>query len=102
MELTTIHRHVIGLDIHQAQITACAIVEETVRHVSNNCNLVLASRTDARWPSGRHRSSPSRSSWKVRVFIGKALMPHWKLSASFTSRQCTARQACPPSQDRYR
>jgi hypothetical protein len=24
-------------------------------------------------------------------------MPHWKLSASFTSRQCTARQACPPS-----
>ena len=29
MELTTIHRRVIGLDIHQAQITACAIVEES-------------------------------------------------------------------------
>ncbi len=29
MELTTIHRRVIGLDIHQAQITACAMVEES-------------------------------------------------------------------------
>ena len=29
MELTTIHRRVIGLDMHQAQITACAIVEES-------------------------------------------------------------------------
>ena len=29
MELTTIHRRMIGLDIHQAQITACAIVEES-------------------------------------------------------------------------
>jgi len=29
MELTTIHRRVIGLDIHQAQITACATVGES-------------------------------------------------------------------------
>ncbi len=28
MELVPIHRRVIGLDIHQAQITACAIAEE--------------------------------------------------------------------------
>lgn len=27
MELTTIHKRVIGLDVHQAQITACAIIE---------------------------------------------------------------------------
>lgn len=29
MELAPIYRRVIGLDVHQAQITACAIVEET-------------------------------------------------------------------------
>jgi transposase len=28
MELTTLHKRVIGLDVHQAQITACAIIEE--------------------------------------------------------------------------
>jgi len=28
MELVPIHKRVIGLDIHQAQITACAIFEE--------------------------------------------------------------------------
>jgi transposase len=29
MELVPIHKRVIGLDIHQAQVTACAIIEET-------------------------------------------------------------------------
>ncbi|HNC22010.1 transposase, partial [Accumulibacter sp.] len=28
MELVSIHKRVIGLDVHQAQITACAILEE--------------------------------------------------------------------------
>jgi transposase len=28
MELTTLHKRVIGLDVHQAQITACAIIED--------------------------------------------------------------------------
>lgn len=28
MELTTLHKRVIGLDVHQAQITACAILED--------------------------------------------------------------------------
>lgn len=28
MDLTTLHKRVIGLDVHQAQITACAILEE--------------------------------------------------------------------------
>lgn len=28
MELAALHKRVIGLDVHQAQITACAIVEE--------------------------------------------------------------------------
>jgi transposase len=28
MELTALHKRVIGLDVHQAQITACAIIEE--------------------------------------------------------------------------
>lgn len=28
MELTTLYKRVIGLDVHQAQITACAIIEE--------------------------------------------------------------------------
>lgn len=28
MELTTLYQHVIGLDVHQAQITACAIIQE--------------------------------------------------------------------------
>ena len=28
MELTTLHKRVIGLDVHQAQITACAIIEQ--------------------------------------------------------------------------
>ena len=28
MELTTLHKRVIGLDVHQAQISACAIVED--------------------------------------------------------------------------
>ena len=28
MELVPIHKRVIGLDVHQAQITACAILEE--------------------------------------------------------------------------
>lgn len=29
MELVTLHKRVIGLDVHQAQITACAIIEES-------------------------------------------------------------------------
>lgn len=29
MELTALHKRVIGLDVHQAQITACAIIEES-------------------------------------------------------------------------
>jgi len=35
MELTTLHKRVIGLDVHQAQITACAIIEDEngERHV---------------------------------------------------------------------
>jgi transposase len=28
MELEALHRRVIGLDVHQAQITACALIEE--------------------------------------------------------------------------
>jgi hypothetical protein len=28
MELITLYKRVIGLDIHQAQITACALIEE--------------------------------------------------------------------------
>jgi transposase len=28
MELTPIYKHVIGLDVHQAQITACALIEQ--------------------------------------------------------------------------
>jgi len=28
MELAALHKRVIGLDVHQAQITACAIIEE--------------------------------------------------------------------------
>ena len=28
MELIALHKRVIGLDVHQAQITACAILEE--------------------------------------------------------------------------
>lgn len=28
MELTALHKRVIGLDVHQAQITACAVIEE--------------------------------------------------------------------------
>lgn len=28
MELTALHKRVIGLDVHQAQITACAIIED--------------------------------------------------------------------------
>jgi transposase len=31
MELVAIHKRVIGLDVHQAQITACAIIEESDR-----------------------------------------------------------------------
>ena len=34
MELESIHKCVIGLDIHQAQITACAISEDEDGHVS--------------------------------------------------------------------
>ncbi len=29
MELTALFKRVIGLDIHQAQITACALIEQT-------------------------------------------------------------------------
>ena len=28
MELVALHKRVIGLDVHQAQITACALIEE--------------------------------------------------------------------------
>lgn len=28
MELIALHKRIIGLDVHQAQITACAIIEE--------------------------------------------------------------------------
>lgn len=28
MELVALHKRVIGLDVHQAQISACAIIEE--------------------------------------------------------------------------
>jgi hypothetical protein len=28
MELATLHKRVIGLDVHQKQVTACALIEE--------------------------------------------------------------------------
>ena len=46
MELVALYKRVIGLDVHQAQITACALIEEsdgTTRIVSSGCKLTQAS-----------------------------------------------------------
>ena len=51
MELVALHKRVIGLDVHQAQITACAIIEE--------CNRV----NEHRWERHRKRLRP-RGGWQ--------------------------------------
>lgn len=38
MELVALYKRVIGLDIHQAQITACALIEETDGEDRAGCN----------------------------------------------------------------
>ena len=47
MELVALYKRVIGLDIHQAQITACALIEEPDGSAGN-------------WPIGCPRCVPTK------------------------------------------
>jgi transposase len=76
MELVTIHKSVIGLDVHQAR-TACALIEMpdgSTRVEQRQFGGLLSSRT--KW------------SWKARASIGKVLMQ--RLKPSRQGRQCAA------------
>jgi hypothetical protein len=55
MELAALYKRVVGLDVHQAQIAACALIEECDgAYVSNSDNSVRSRKIGACWPSGRH------------------------------------------------
>ena len=61
MELVGLYKRVIGLDIHQAQITACALIEEpTAAHASSNGNLADSSGIAGNWPIGSPRCVPTK------------------------------------------
>jgi hypothetical protein len=58
MELTMLHKRVIGLDVHQAQIAACAIIEDKMAPVaSSSASSVLSSGIGAHWLNGQRRCS---------------------------------------------
>jgi hypothetical protein len=53
MEITPIYKRVIGLDVHQAQITACALLSKpTVACWLNSANSAAFTATAKRWPRG--------------------------------------------------
>ena len=50
MEITPIHKRVIGLDVHQNKISACAIAEQADGTVTvEHCELAVSSATVRRW-----------------------------------------------------
>jgi transposase len=59
MDLTPMHKRVIALDVHQAKITACAVVEHEDGRVEVTKRDFGAFKRDRRaWRSGRWRSGP--------------------------------------------
>ena len=61
MERVPIHQRVIGLDVHQAQITACAIIEESGGETRiEQRQFGASSGTGGIWRPGRRRLIPTK------------------------------------------
>ena len=60
MELICLHKRVIGLDVHQAQITACAIIEaaDGVVQVERRTFKTFKRWLFGTWPTGASGSGP--------------------------------------------
>ena len=53
MDIVPIYKRVIGLDVHQAQITGCAITEQADGSVTYERREFGGFKRDRTWPSGR-------------------------------------------------
>ena len=79
MELEPIYKRAIGLDIHQAQITACALIEHTNGSV----------RIEQRQFGGFKKDRPALAQWAALLargalrasFVPPALLPELRLIA---------------------
>jgi transposase len=73
MDLTPMHKRVIALDVHQAKITACAVVEHDDGRVEVTKRDFGAFKRDrralAQW---RWRYGPRWWSWRARACTGRA------------------------------
>lgn len=80
MELVALYKRVIGLDVHQGQITACALIEEdddgTTRIERRQFGTFKKDRRAlAAWVG---RLQPDEVVMESTVSIGKALTPYWR------------------------
>lgn len=100
MELVALFKCVVGLDIHQAQITACALIEQTDGSVRIEHRQFGAFKRDRRalaeWVAGLHPDEVVMEStgiyWKPVCGAGEG-------GRYCQGRQCPARQECPRAQD---
>ena len=82
MELTALYQRVIGvsMDVHQAKITACAIVEHNDGEIEIIEREFGAFKRDRRALAEWERGSWHLSvwSWRVRARTGRAPMRRWR------------------------
>lgn len=106
MELVALYKRVIGLDIHQAQITACALIEEadgSTRVEQRQFGGLKRDRRElADWVASLH---PDEVVMKVPVSTGRVRMRRWKRLAfprrwSMRGTSRTSRGARPMSATR--
>ena len=83
MELTTLYKRVVGLDVHQAKITACAITEDEAGNVGVELAEFGGFKRDRKaLASGWPAIGPKSWSWRARGSTGRVPMSRWRRSAS--------------------
>ena len=79
MDLTPMHKRVIALDVHQAKITACAVVEHDDGRVEVTRRDFGAFKRDrralAQWSL---EIAPKWWSWRARGCTGRARLRRWR------------------------
>ncbi len=79
MELVALHKRVIGLDVHQAQITACAIIEEADGTLASLLGPFNVGRMDAYGEVGyAHSKKATRLGWPSYIKWCRLPESNWR------------------------
>lgn len=79
MDIVPIFKMVIDLDVHQAQFTDGAIIEQSDGSLTQERREFGGFKRDRkRWPSGRAHLARISWSWRAPAFTGRVRMRHSK------------------------